>query len=164
MSAQTEPNVAMAADTAEEVQCVLIPLVHSSLLLPNVCIAEILPWRRIKALQSVPDWLAGLLGWRGETVPVVNFELLNEHPQSRVANGRCLVVMNRAALSRGPSFYAIVAEGLPRLVQVAQEDLVNHDEASGPYGAASVKLGTEAALIPNLEGVERQIKMLSLDS
>ena len=164
MSAQTELSLAMSSDEAEEVQCVVIPLAHSNLLLPNVCIAEILPWRRIKALQSVPDWLAGLLGCRGETVPVVNFELLNEHPQSRAAIGRALVVMNRAALPRGPAFYAVVADGLPRLVQVAQEDLGTSDKRSGPYGAASVSLGTESVIIPNLEGVERQIKMLGLDS
>lgn len=153
-----------AADLAEEVQCVMIPLANSNLLLPNVCIAEILPWRRIKALQSVPDWLSGILGWRGETVPVVNFELLNEHPQSRVANGRCLVVMNRASGSRGPDFYALIAEGLPRLLQVAAEDLVAQDDAAGPYASAHVQLGTETAVIPDLEHVERQIKMLSLGS
>ncbi|MEM1230935.1 MAG: chemotaxis protein CheW, partial [Pseudomonadota bacterium] len=101
MAAQVEPSDTLSGADAEEVQCVVIPLLNSSLLLPNVCIAEILPWRRVKALKSTPDWLTGLLGWRGETLPVVNFELLNEHPEARVANGRCLVIMNRAGLKRG---------------------------------------------------------------
>jgi chemosensory pili system protein ChpC len=162
MSAQKELNGPLPEAQLEEVQCVVIPLLNSSVLLPNVCIAEILPWRRVKALQSVPDWLIGLLGWRGETLPVVNFEMLNEHPEARIANGRCLVIMNRAGLKRGPSFYAIVAEGLPRLVQVAAEDLTPGADVAGPYSASDVKLGTETVIIPNLEAVERQIKMLSL--
>jgi hypothetical protein len=34
-------------DDAKELACVLIPLADTHLLLPNVTIAEILPWRRI---------------------------------------------------------------------------------------------------------------------
>ena len=45
----------------------MIPLADTHLLLPNVTIAEILPWRRIKPLADGPKWCLGLLGWRGET-------------------------------------------------------------------------------------------------
>ena len=62
--------VAVVAEDLTELSCVLIPLDGARLLLPNISVAEILPWRRVKALNDGPDWCLGLLGWRGETIPV----------------------------------------------------------------------------------------------
>ena len=46
---------ALAMDS-NELACVMIPLADTHLLLPNISIAEILPWRRIRALPDLPDW------------------------------------------------------------------------------------------------------------
>ena len=146
----------------EEVQCVVVPLQDSRLLLPNECVAEILPWRRIKPLQGVPSWCLGILGWRGETIPVVRFEVLNEHAGARRDVGRCIVVMNRAKLAIGSSFYAIAAEGLPRLMQVNSEDMALSEPLVGPADTAAIKLGTEMVQIPNLEMVEREVLALGI--
>ena len=40
---------ALLAVDAKELACVMIPLANTHLLLPNVTVAEILPWRRINA-------------------------------------------------------------------------------------------------------------------
>lgn len=146
----------------DEVQCVLIPLQDARLLLPNECVAEILPWRRIKPLQAVPNWCLGILGWRGETIPVVRFEVLNEHDNARSEEGRCIVVMNRAKLPIGPSFYAFAAEGLPRLMQVNSDDMAGSEPLVGPADTAAIKLGTELVQIPNLEMVEREVLELGI--
>ena len=146
----------------EEVQCVVIPLQDARLLLPNECVAEILPWRRIKPLQAVPSWCLGILGWRGETIPVVRFEVLNEHEDARSEEGRCIVVMNRAKLPIGPSFYAFAAEGLPRLMQVNSDDMAGSEPLVGPADTAAIKLGTELVQIPDLEMVERQVLALGI--
>ena len=92
---------AVVAEELSELSCVMIPLKDTQLLLPNVCIAEILPWRRVKALSDTPPWCLGLLGWRGEMVPVVRFETLNGAPGEPRKSGRCMVVMNRARNERG---------------------------------------------------------------
>ena len=41
-----------AMDELEELSCVLIPTQPVQLLLPNVCVAEIVPWRRIKPMPK----------------------------------------------------------------------------------------------------------------
>ncbi len=146
----------------QEVQCVVIPLQDSRLLLPNECVAEILPWRRIKPLQGVPPWCMGILGWRGETIPVVRYEMLNEHAAARNSEGRCIVVMNRSKLAMGPSFYAFAAEGLPRLLQITNDDLDQVEPVVGPTDTAAVKLGTELVQIPSLEIVEREVLALGI--
>ena len=148
------------AEDLSELSCVLIPLQGSQLLLPSVSIAEILPWRRVKALADTPDWCLGMLGWRGEMVPVVRFEVLNGAASEGRKSGRCLVVMNRARNSTGLAFYAIAAEGLPRLVQLASNDLTNESTRLGRGESVAVKVGTESAVIPNLEFIEAAVTKL----
>lgn len=151
---------AVVAQELSELSCVLIPLNDGGLLLPNVCVAEILPWRRVKAVEGLPEWCLGLLGWRGELVPVVRFERLNdEHYQDRKM-GRCMVVMNRTRVADGIPFYAIAAEGLPRMLQLAEDDLANLPGKLGSAEVVSLRVGTENAVIPNLEMLERAVSKL----
>lgn len=145
---------AVVAEDTSELSCVMIPLKGSQLLLPNVCVAEILPWRRVKALSDTPDWCLGLLGWRGEMVPVVRFETLNGIQGEARKSGRCMVVMNRARNARGLPFYALASEGLPRMVQLSSEDLANESCKLGPAEQVVVKVGTEIAVIPNLDVID----------
>lgn len=153
-------TAAQVAEDLSELSCVLIPLQGSQLLLPSVSIAEILPWRRVKALADTPDWCLGMLGWRGEMVPVVRFEVLNGASSEARKSGRCLVVMNRARHSSGLAFYAIASEGLPRLVQLASNDLTNESTRLGRCESVAVKVGTESAVIPNLEYIETAVTKL----
>ncbi len=153
---------AVMTQEQSELSCVLIPLKAGNLLLPNVCIAEILMWRRIKNLQDSPDWCLGLLGWRGQSIPVVRFERLNNARVEERKTGRCMVVMNRARSSDGLGFYALAAEGLPRMVQLTNDDLSNEPCKLGPGEVVAVKLGTESAIIPNLEFIESNVRKLDL--
>jgi chemosensory pili system protein ChpC len=151
---------AVVAEEISELSCVMIPLEDTQLLLPNVCIAEILPWRRVKVLGETPPWCLGLLGWRGEMVPVIRFETLNGHPGPARKSGRCMVVMNRARNARGLPFYALAAEGLPRLVQLTSEDLSNESCRLGVAESVVVKIGAETAVIPNLDVIEKAVAKL----
>ena len=153
---------AVMTQEQSELSCVLIPLNAGNLLLPNVCVAEILLWRRIKNLKDAPDWCLGLLGWRGQSIPVVRFERLNKSTNEERKTGRCMVVMNRARSSDGLAFYALAAKGLPRMVQLTDADLSNEPRKLGPAEVAVVKLGMETATIPNLEFVESSIRQLDL--
>ena len=153
----------MAAVVAQELSersCVLIPLNDAALLLPNVCVAEILPWRRVKAVTGLPQWCLGLLGWRGEMVPVVRFERLNDEQFEDRKMARCMVVMNRTRVADGIPFYAIAAEGLPRMLQLAEDDLSNVPGKLGSAEIVSLRVGTETAVIPNLELLERSVSEL----
>jgi chemosensory pili system protein ChpC len=152
---------ALSVDEAKELACVMIPLADTHLLLPNVTIAEILPWRRIKPLQNAPKWCLGLLGWRGETVPVIQFEALNGGADSgAAARSRCLLIMNRARRANGRAFYGLASTGLPRIVHLSDDDLQNRAVRLGPAEVAALNVGTEAAVVPNLSFIEEQLSML----
>ena len=93
---------AVESEDADEVGCVLIPLRECSLLLPDVSVAEILPWRRVRAVNDVPVWCLGLLGWRGEAIPVLRYEVLNGAEATARKAARCMIVLNRMASGQGP--------------------------------------------------------------
>jgi len=151
---------AKALSEVQEVACVLIPLGDEGLLLPNVCVAEIMPWRRINKIKNAPDWCVGMVEWRGQNIPVVRFDVMNEGNPVDANSGRCLIVMNRARLTSGPAFYAFVATGLPKIVKLSDEDIQNQTRGIQDAEVAAVRVGTEHAVIPNLEFVETQVRIL----
>jgi hypothetical protein len=71
-----------------------------------------------------------------------------------------MVVMNRARNERGLPFYALAAEGLPRMVQLTSDDLANESGKLGVAEQVVVKVGTETAVIPNLSVIETQVAKL----
>jgi chemosensory pili system protein ChpC len=153
-------TAAAVANEPAELSCVLMPLLEGQLLLPSVCVAEITPWQRIRVLEGAPEWCLGLLRWRGETVPVIRFERLNQPGGQSPARGRCLVVMNRTGASGHAPFYALAVEALPRLVQLADGDVFDHEAKLGRAESRAVRFGTETASIPNLAYVEQQVAAL----
>ncbi|MEM6707729.1 MAG: chemotaxis protein CheW [Pseudomonadota bacterium] len=163
-----ESLVTQSEGSEQEIQCVVVPVADQSLLLPNVCIAEILPWRRIKAIPDAPTWFSGVLGWRGEMLPVVDFAMLcaeaGGDAEAATHRGRCLIVMNRSSASWGASFYAMIANGLPRLVAVAAEDLDGEANGNTLYEARRVQLGTEWTVIPDLAQIEQAVQTVGFGS
>jgi chemosensory pili system protein ChpC len=144
-----------------ELSCVVIPLSGMQLLLPNICVAEILPWRRVKVLEDAPDWCLGILGWRGESIPVIRFERLGNSVAEDRKVGRCMIVMNRSRTSDAIPFYALAAEGLPRMLQLTDDDLENVPAKLGKAEVASVRVGTESAIIPDLKVIEQHVSELA---
>lgn len=162
MTAATQPVKAATVghDEPADLSCILLPLKDCQLLLPSVCVAEITPWRRIRPWPAAPDWCLGSFGWRGETVPVIRFERLNQPRTQCDVRGRCLVVMNRTGIGCATAFYALAVDGLPRLVQLAEGDITHHDGRLGRAESLAVQIGTETASIPNLGFLEQQVGRL----
>ena len=134
----------LAVHQEEELACVVLPQEELSLLVPNDCVAEILPWRRVKPVPGMPRWCVGTLGWRGQTVVVVDFQLLTSDSGQARVNRRALVVMHRTTKREGMSFYAIASSGLPRLLYLA-EDEVRDVEDPGDQGQAEPHQGIQHA-------------------
>lgn len=145
---------------AEEIDCALIPIHETSLLVPNVSIAEITPWRRLRPRPDTPSWHLGTLAWRGTQVPVVSYEILNDAPELVLPPNEpnaCLLIMNRSRPAEKFTFYGLAAQALPRLLRVSDDDLVQQGAAQHSAEAYRVRLGTEDAIVPKLAMVEELI-------
>ncbi|MGE0430994.1 MAG: chemotaxis protein CheW [Planctomycetota bacterium] len=56
-------------------------------------VIEILPLASLKTIPHAPTWVAGLLDYRGTTVPIVDLcQLANQRPAARAFSSRNLIV------------------------------------------------------------------------
>jgi chemosensory pili system protein ChpC len=151
----------MTADTlVTELSCILLPVAGGALLLPAVTAAEVVAGRRLVDVDGSPEWCAGTFAWRGVTVPVVRFSVLNERAVNE--RGRCIVVCNRVRHRQGIRFYGLMADGMPRLLRLSAADIENHRTALGTAEVAAVRIGTEVAAVPNLTLLEDAVASLTL--
>ncbi len=147
-------------DGANDLACVVIPTPGEQLLLPNISVAEIVPWKRLNVPSQRPDWLMGYVGWRGQTIPVLHISQFDERNAGVTGQPRCLVIMNRARNPAAPAFYALAATGLPRMVQLTADDLTSASRELSVAQVMKVNVGTEVATIPDLAFIEEQILQL----
>ncbi|HBZ98965.1 MAG TPA: chemotaxis protein, partial [Pseudomonas sp.] len=52
----------------------LMPLADRMLLVPNVAVAELIPYRAPQAVQGMPAWFLGQVQWRDLSLPLLSFE------------------------------------------------------------------------------------------
>lgn len=140
-----------------EVAALLIPLHEKQLVLPNVTVAEIIPYR--EALKSSDDvnWFLGQLEWRNTSIPVLSYEALNGGSLPPLEGTR-LAVINGAGEKGDLPFYAILIQGIPKLIHIQESDVVAVEAMhAGPYDEMAVNLFGEQAMIPNLEMIEDEL-------
>lgn len=144
-------------DGIREVASLLIPLNDKQLLLPNVTVAEIIPYRVPTVISDNTGWLLGQLEWRNIHIPVISYELMNNTAAPSVEGAR-LAVINGTGVAQNIPFYAILIQGIPKLAHVKEDDIVSVEAMhSGSYDQMTVNLEGEQATIPNLEMIENEL-------
>ena len=153
MSAELQSTI-----TANELSTLLIPVNGKQLVLPNVTVAEIIPYRQPEAEDDVPNWYLGSFNWRNVNVPLVSFEAINEEPFVSQSRGRRIAVFNGLVDGEKLPFYGLVTEGVPRLMRIAPDEIATDDEAeAGPSELSRVLVSGERAAIPDVDFIQQQI-------
>jgi len=134
----------------------LIPLAETPLLLPTTSIAEIVGWQVPAPLASAPNWLLGMLEWRGLHVPLVYFEAACGRPRGEIGRRARIVVLNGIGGHPELPFYALQTEGIPRLTLVDQANLetIPAPDERLPLALDYVRLKGDTAVIPDLDALE----------
>lgn len=147
----------LTQDEITEVAGLLIPLHEKQLVLPNVTVAEIIPYRAPTQVSDDIDWLLGQLEWRNINIPVLSYEVLSGGSLPPVADAR-FAVINGTGQKRDLPFYAMLIQGIPKLTRIQEDDVVSVEAMhSGPYDEMAVSLFGEQAMIPNLEMIENEL-------
>ncbi|MCF7221958.1 chemotaxis protein CheW [Marilutibacter chinensis] len=145
---------------ANDIRGVLIQVARARVLLPNATIAEVLSYAPPEPLaEGGPGWLLGRIRWHGWRVPLVAFSALAGIADEQPGLGSKVVVLKALGGNPRAPYFAIVAQGFPRLVTVNRAGLgVDTDQGDLPDGVlARVLHNDEPALLPDLAFVEARI-------
>lgn len=148
-----------------ELYSLLIPLRNERILVPRMCVAEVIAFADTEKREDadLPPWLLGTVDWNGRRVPVITLDA--EDAQGEPATGRRgsrsrIVIFHALGQALKPAFYGILTQGFPQLVRVNRDVLTLDTETPPPAGQpmlCRVRMIHEFPLIPDLESIEQRL-------
>ncbi|WP_019528849.1 chemotaxis protein CheW [Dasania marina] len=145
----------------DELATLLIPMNGKQLVLPNVTVAEIIPYMEPSTEHSdLPTWFLGNINWRGIEVPVVSFEAINEEPFASQSANRRIAVLNTLIDDARLPFCGLITESVPRLMRIQPSEIINEEVETGPAELGHVLVNGEQAVIPNVDYIQQQVLAL----
>jgi chemosensory pili system protein ChpC len=144
--------------TVNELATLLLPVCSKLLVLPNVTVAEVIPYVQPVSEDDTPNWYLGTFSWRNTDVPLVSFEAINDEPFSRNSKDRRIAVLNGIVDDPRLPFCAILVDGMPRLMRVMSDEVaVDESNDVGPAELSRVLVSGEHATIPNIDYIQEQV-------
>lgn len=138
----------------------LVPLSDRTLLLPNVAIAELIPYRAPQPEAGRPDWYLGQVAWRDLPLPLLSFEAAAGGEPVVGATPR-IAILNALGGRDKVKFIALLIQGIPRSMRVTR-DLPSAGRAPGLLELDVVRLGDQDAVIPDLAALEARLGEVGL--
>lgn len=151
--------------SALRVRCLRLPLHNMTLLLPNTVVAEVIDYREIEQTSSMPEWLLGMISWRGRAVPLISFEKLLGEELAFHSEETRFVICNTLNSNANIPFIALQIEGLPHLSVVSSDMLEMEDETRSERSIqASLRLNEENVIVPNIDVLEKMLEHLGISA
>lgn len=141
---------------AESLTGLLMPLADRMLLVPNVAVAELIPYRAPQAAQGMPAWFLGQVQWRDLSLPLLSFEAASSGEPQPVGSAARVAVLNAVGGRDHVKFIALLVQGIPHSIKV-DASLARADVELAPLELDAVNLGDMQARIPNLVGLEQKL-------
>ena len=89
---------------------------------PVTQIVEVLPLTSLKTIPQAPDYIAGLLDYRGDPVPVVDLcALISGNKHHKVLTTR-IILINYQQHSNTPRLLGLIAERVTETLQIAEDE------------------------------------------
>lgn len=150
---------------AHVVRSQLIPLAGMELVLPNTSIAEVINAQSPEPLENEHQWILGMIEWRGVKIPLLCYEASLGNLQTNINSQSRIAVLNAMdAKVSSFSFYAVLIQGIPRLVTLNDENITDSPEAEGgPYILRQTLVNGSPAIIPDQAQLESELGKLSIN-
>ncbi|MGQ7816178.1 chemotaxis protein CheW [Metapseudomonas furukawaii] len=133
----------------------LLPLSDRTLLVPNVALAELIPYRAPQASPGLPAWLLGQIAWRDLRLPLLSFEAA-AGGEARVGPGARVAVLNALGGRPHVKFIALLLQGIPRSLRL-EENLPRANAPLSVLELDAVQLGSDVVKVPDLVALEQML-------
>ena len=152
----------------KELYSLLIPLKTERLLVPRMCVAEVIAFAEAVRDRddSSPEWYLGTIDWNGRRLPVVSFDSGQaEEKKSKRGRRTRVVVFHAITPELKGGYYGILTQGFPQLVRVNPDVLTLDTEQPLPPNfpvLCRARMIHEYPLIPDVERLERMLAQLAV--
>jgi chemosensory pili system protein ChpC len=149
----------------KELYSLLIPLQSERLLVPRMCVAEVIAFADTARSKddTAPEWYLGAIEWNNRRLPVVSFDgQRGEERKSKRSRTR-VVVFHAITPELKTGFYGMLTQGFPQLVRVNADvlGLETDQPFPGTFPAlCRARMIHEYPLIPDVERLEKMIAEL----
>ena len=154
----TEQRQALAKQITD-ISSMLLSIDGGYLLLPGVCVAEIVTFMPAEQDQDDPPaWYMGQISWRNQNVPLVIYEVLKGNRMPHMSENCRIAVLNNTGQNHQLKFFAIVIQSTPRLLRVLPEDIRDVEGAEvEECDLMHVEVFDEKAIVPDVRFMEKAI-------
>jgi len=141
------------------IRSLMIPMKHEPFLLPNASLAEIDTYHDPAPVTDSPEWLLGMLPWRGLEIPLVSFEAMQGESAAEHSQQERIAIFNAPGGDSSLPFFAVVVQGIPHLITANQSVVTALAEQEAEEGIlAHVLIEAEPAIIPDLDRIESMLR------
>lgn len=138
------------------IRSLLVHLTGGQLLMPSSVVAEVISYREPENKRDKPAWLAGVMKWRGETIPLVSVEkLLGIEPKLENPKEQRIIILNGIYTPQNLPFYAILSKDMPHSLTVGIETQQNSKPVKKDGILASVMIEDQTTWLPDFEYMEK---------
>ena len=146
----------------KELYSLLIPLRSERLLVPRMCVAEVIAFADTARSRddAAPDWYLGAIEWNNRRLPVVTFDAQQGDERKSKRTRTRVVVFHAITQELKGGYYGILTQGFPQLVRVNADVLGLDTEQPVPPGVPALcraRMIHEYPLIPDVERLEKMI-------
>jgi chemosensory pili system protein ChpC len=151
----------MAAEQ-KELYSLLIPLKNERLLVPRMCVAEVIAFADTARTRddAAPPWYLGAVEWNNRRLPVVSFDGPRDDARKSKRNRTRVVVFHAITQELKGGYYGLLTQGFPQLVRVNADVLGLETEQPLPENVPALcraRMIHEYPLIPDVERIEKMI-------
>ncbi len=146
----------------DQVASLIVPLEGRNILVPNSCVAEIVPYATTQTHDGAPEWVVGDVLWRDLTLPCFSFEKLIGELEGEIPQGKRIAIFNTISENYDKRFYGVTISGIPRLVRVVEPEISEDEAIKNAFEKMRVQINGESCIIPNLEAIEKLLSTANL--
>ena len=88
-------------------------------------VIEVVPLAELKEIPRAPDYVAGVLNYRGTPVPVLDLTRMNQNYPSRVCMSTRIILVNYNASGATPNILGLMAERVTETTKREREEFAS---------------------------------------